>query len=130
MTKNFETQIKEKTDYELVELYLNPSLAPAFIKLVEAQLVKRDIPLNNLKSLSKEDIKELQEISSEEVISSEVIPSSSKTLDEVNDLDLRKINDNIISIKNNVRFFFWFTIFSIVLSTLAFLLTFLQVSTT
>lgn len=49
MTQDFETQIKEKTDNQLSEIYLNANdFQPEFIKLVELELVRRKIPLDSL----------------------------------------------------------------------------------
>jgi hypothetical protein len=50
MTQNFETKIKEKTDDELSEIYLNSNnYQIEFIQLVELELEKRKIPINSLK---------------------------------------------------------------------------------
>ena len=47
MTQDFETQIREKTDNQLSEIYLHANdYQPEFIKLVELELVKRKIPLD------------------------------------------------------------------------------------
>ena len=55
MKNNFESQVEEKTDDELVELFLNASdYQSDFIKQVEAQIVKRNIPLNSLKSIKEQ----------------------------------------------------------------------------
>ena len=60
MTK-FESQLEEKTDYELIEIYSSaPDYQPEFIEQVKAHIVKRKIPLNNLSSLSEEEIKQLK----------------------------------------------------------------------
>lgn len=49
MTKNFEPQIKEKTDNQLSEIYLNANdYQPEFIKIVELELLERKIPLDSL----------------------------------------------------------------------------------
>lgn len=59
MTQDFETQIKEKTDNQLSEIYLNANdYQPEFIKLVELELVKRKIPLDSLTFIreKKDDI--------------------------------------------------------------------------
>jgi hypothetical protein len=49
MTQDFETRIREKTDNQLSEVYLNANdYQPEFIKLVELELVKRKIPLDSL----------------------------------------------------------------------------------
>ena len=109
MTK-FEEQLEEKTDYELIEIYSSaPDYQPEFIEQVKAHIVKRKIPLNNLSSLSEEEIKQLK------AKPAEGIKNPSKTLDD-NPLDLSEINANILSIKNNVSFFFWLTICSLALS--------------
>ena len=108
--EKFETQLEEKTDYELIEIYSNaPDYQPEFIEQVKAHIVKRKIPLNTLLSLSEEEIKQLK------TKPAEGIKTPSKTLDD-NPLDLSEINANILSIKNNVRFFFWLTICSLALS--------------
>ena len=109
MTK-FEKQLEEYKDYELVEIYSNaPDYQPEFIEQVKAHIVKREISLYNLSSLSEEEIKQLK------AKPAEGIKTPSKTLDD-NSLDLSEINANILSIKNNVRFFFWLTICSLALS--------------
>lgn len=59
MTQSFETLIKEKTDNQLSEIYLNANdYQPEFIKLVELELVQRKIPLDSLKFIreKKEEI--------------------------------------------------------------------------
>ena len=59
MTKDFETQIKEKTDDELADIYINASdYQPEYVKLVEEQLVERKIPTDTMKDLiqRKEEI--------------------------------------------------------------------------
>jgi hypothetical protein len=49
MTQDFETQIKEKTDNLLSEIYFNANdYQPEFIRLVELELVHRKIPLDSL----------------------------------------------------------------------------------
>jgi hypothetical protein len=49
MTKDFKNQIKEKTDNQLSEIYLNAKdYQPEFIKLVELELVERKISLDSL----------------------------------------------------------------------------------
>jgi hypothetical protein len=49
MTQDFETQIKEKTDNQLSEIYLNANdYQPEFIKLVELELLNRNIPIDSL----------------------------------------------------------------------------------
>ena len=109
MTK-FESQLEEKTDYELIEIYSSaPDYQPEFIEQVKAHIVKRKIPLNTLLSLSEDEIKQLK------TKPAAGITPPSKTLDN-NPLDLSEINANILSIKNNVRFFFWLTICSLALS--------------
>jgi hypothetical protein len=111
MTK-FEEQLEEKTDYELIEIYSSaPDYQPEFIEQVKAHIVKRKIPLNNLSSLSEEEIKQLK------AKPAEGTTPTSKTVDD-NSLDLSEINANILSIKNNVSFFFWLTICSLALSML------------
>ena len=118
--KKFETQLEEKTDYELIEIYSNASdYQPEFIEQVKAHIVKRKIPLNTLLSLSEDEIKQLKAKPAEE------IATTSKTLDN-NPLDLSEINANILSIKNNVRFFFWLTICSLALYCLAYLRLYFQ----
>ena len=115
MTK-FEKQLEEYKDYELVEIYSNaPDYQPEFIEQVKAHIVKRKIPLNNLLSLSEEEIKQLK------AKPAEGIKNPSKTLDD-NPLDLSEINANILSIKNNVSFFFWLTICSLALSIIVILM--------
>jgi hypothetical protein len=115
MTK-FESQLEEKTDYELIEIYSSaPDYQPEFIEQVKAHIVKRKIPLNNLSSLSEEEIKQLK------AKPEEGIKNPSKTLDDTI-VALRVINANILSIKNNVRFFFWLTICSLALSMLVILM--------
>ena len=108
--EKFETQLEEKTDYELIEIYSNaPGYQPEFIEQVKAHIVKRKIPLNTLLSLSEDEIKQLK------TRPAAGIAPPSKTLDN-NPLDLSEINANILSIKNNVSFFFWLTICSLALS--------------
>jgi hypothetical protein len=117
MTK-FEKQLEEKEDYELVEIYSNaPDYQPEFIEQVKAHIVKREISLKNLSSLSEEEIKQLKEkeIKQLKVKPAEQIKNPSKTLED-NTFVLSEINSNILSIKNNVRFFFWLTICSLALS--------------
>ena len=59
--EKFESQLEEKTDYELIEIYSNaPDYQPEFIEQVKAHIVKRKIPLNTLSSLSEEEIKQLK----------------------------------------------------------------------
>ena len=59
--EKFETQLEEKTDYELIEIYSSArDYQPEFIEQVKAHIVKRKIPLNNLSSLSEEEIKQLK----------------------------------------------------------------------
>ena len=112
MTK-FESQLEEKTDYELIEIYSNaPDYYLESIEQVKAHMIKRKIPLKNLSSLSKEEIKQLK------TKPAAGISPPSKTLDN-NPLDLSEINANILSIKNNVSFFFWLTICSLALSIYA-----------
>lgn len=49
MIQDFETQIKEKTDNQLSEIYLNANdYQPEFIKLIKLELGKRKIPLDSL----------------------------------------------------------------------------------
>jgi len=49
MIQDFETQVKEKTDKQLSEIYLNANdYQHEFINLVELELVKRKIPLDSL----------------------------------------------------------------------------------
>ena len=111
MTK-FESQLEEKTDYELIEIYSNaPDYQPEFIEQVKAHMIKRKIPLNTLLSLSKDEIKQLK------TKPADGIAPPLKTLDD-NTSDLSEINANILSIKNNVSFFFWLTICSLALSML------------
>ena len=111
--EKFETQLEEKTDYELIEIYSNASdYQPEFIEQVKAHIVKRKIPLNTLLSLSEEEIKQLK------TKPADGIAPPLKTPDN-NPLDLSEINANILSIKNNVRFFFWLTICSLALSFIA-----------
>ena len=62
-------------------------------------------------ALSEEERKELK------ANPAEGIKNPSKTLDD-NTLHLSQINANILSIKNNVSFFFWLTICSLALSML------------
>jgi hypothetical protein len=108
--EKFEIQLEEKTDYELIEIYSNaPDYQPEFIEQVKAHIEKRKIPLNTLLSLSEDEIKQLK------TKPAAGITPPSKTLDN-NPLDLSEINANILSIKNNVRFFFWLTICSLALS--------------
>ena len=114
MTK-FESQLEEKTDYELIEIYSSaPDYQPEFIEQVKAHIVKRKIPLNNLSSLSEEEINQLK------AKPAEGTTPTSKTVDD-NSLDLSEINANILSIKNNVSFFFWLTICSLGLSIIVIL---------
>ena len=111
--EKFETQLEEKTDYELIEIYSNASdYQPEFIEQVKAHIVKRKIPLNTLLSLSEDEIKQLK------IKPADGIAPALKTLDD-NTSDLSEINANILSIKNNVRFFFWLTICSLALSFIA-----------
>lgn len=52
--EDFENQIKEKTDNELAEIFLNAhDYQPEFIKLVELELVERKIPLDLMSFLRK-----------------------------------------------------------------------------
>jgi hypothetical protein len=54
MTEDLENQIKEKTDNQLSEIYLNANnYLPEFIELVELELVKRKIPLASLSFIRK-----------------------------------------------------------------------------
>jgi len=123
--QKFEKQLEEKTDYELIEIYSNaPDYQPEFIEQVKAHIGKRKIPLNILLSLSEEEIKQLKAKPAEGIKNpsktlddkpAEGIKNPSKTLDD-NTLDFSEINANILSIKNNVSFFFWLTICSLALS--------------
>jgi hypothetical protein len=67
---------------------------------------KKELDYN---SLSEEEIKQLK------AKPAEGTAPTSKTVDD-NSLDLSEINANILSIKNNVSFFFWLTICSLALS--------------
>ena len=61
MIKDFETQIKEKTDNQLSEIYLNANdYQPEFVKLVELELLNRKIPIDSLNFIKakKEEISE------------------------------------------------------------------------
>ena len=59
--EKFESQLEEKTDYELIEIYSNASdYQPEFIEQVKAHIVKRKIPLNTLLSLSEDEIQQLK----------------------------------------------------------------------
>ena len=108
--EEFDTLLEEKTDYELIEIYSNaPDYQPEFIEQVKAHFVKRKIPLNTLLSLSEDEIKQLK------TKPADGIAPPLKTLDD-NTSDLSEINANILSIKNNVSFFFWLTICSLALS--------------
>jgi hypothetical protein len=52
MNNNFENIIKEKTDDQLTEIFLNANDYQAdFIKIVEKELIKRKIPLESLYSI-------------------------------------------------------------------------------
>tara|TARA_B110000459_G_scaffold169951_1_gene189862 strand:- start:142 stop:504 length:363 start_codon:yes stop_codon:yes gene_type:complete len=107
--EEFDTLLEEKTDYELIEIYSNaPDYQPEFIEQVKAHIVKRKIPLNTLLSLSEDEIKQLK------TKPADGIAPPLKTPDD-NPLHLSEINANILSIKNNVRFFFWLTIIGLVL---------------
>ena len=56
MTQDFETQIKEKTDNQLSEIFLNANdYQPEFIKLVELELMHRKIPLDTLIFIRKKN---------------------------------------------------------------------------
>lgn len=49
MIKDFEIQIKEKTDNQLSDIYLNSNdYQPEFIKLVELEILNRNIPIDSL----------------------------------------------------------------------------------
>ena len=86
-----------------------------FIEQVKSHIVKRKNPLNNLLSLSEEEIIQLK------AKPAEGTTPTSITLDD-NPLYLSEINANILSIKNNVSFFFWLTICSLALSMLVILM--------
>ena len=114
MTK-FEKQIKERTYDELIEICSNASdYQPEFIEEVKAHLEKRKVAMNNSSSGSSDDTKQLKAKPEVEIQNSTKFQASNATY-------LFKINENLTSIKNNVRFFFWLTIISFALS---FLLTF------
>ena len=62
MIQDFENQIKEKTDNQLSEIFINANkYQPEFIKLVELELVHRKIPIDSLKFIKEKQDKILDE---------------------------------------------------------------------
>ena len=97
---------KIEKDYNdsLISLSKLSQLREKYLALSEEE--KKELDYN---SLSEEEIKQLK------TKPADGIAPPLKTPDN-NPLDLSEINANILSIKNNVRFFFWLTICSLALS--------------
>ena len=97
---------KIEKDYNdsLISLSKLSQLREKYLALSEEE--KKELDYN---SLSEEEIKQLK------AKPAEGTTPTSTTLDD-NSLDLSEINANILSIKNNVSFFFWLTICSLALS--------------
>jgi len=97
---------KIEKDYNdsLISLSRLSQLREKYLALSEEE--KKELDYN---SLSKDEIKQLK------TKPADGIAPPLKTLYD-NSLDLSEINANILSIKNNVSFFFWLTICSLALS--------------
>ena len=101
---SYTKKIEKDYNDSLISLSKLSQLREKYLALSEEE--KKELDYN---SLSKDEIKQLK------TRPAAGIAPPSKTLDN-NPLELSEINANILSIKNNVRFFFWLTICSLALS--------------
>ena len=101
---SYTKKIEKDYNDSLISLSKLSQLREKYLALSEEE--KKELDYN---SLSKDEIKQLK------TKPADGIAPPLKTLDN-NPLDLSEINANILSIKNNVSFFFWLTICSLALS--------------
>ena len=106
---SYTKKIEKDYNDSLISLSKLSQLREKYLALSEEE--KKELDYN---SLSEEEIKQLK------AKPAEGIKNPSKTLDD-NSLDLSEINANILSIKNNVSFFFWLFICSLALSIMCYL---------
>ena len=107
---SYTKKIEKDYNDSLISLSKLSQLREKYLALSEEE--KKELDYN---SLSEEEKKQLK------AKPAEGIKNPSKTLDDTI-VALRVINANILSIKNNVRFFFWLTICSLALSMLVILM--------
>ena len=101
---SYTKKIEKDYNDSLISLSKLSQLREKYLALSEEE--KKELDYN---SLSKDEIKQLK------TKPADGIAPPLKTLDD-NTSDLSEINANILSIKNNVSFFFWLTICSLALS--------------
>ena len=101
---SYTKKIEKDYNDSLISLSKLSQLREKYLALSEEE--KKELDYN---SLSEEEKKELK------AKPPEGAAPTSTTVDD-NTLDLSEINANILSIKNNVSFFFWLTICSLALS--------------